>query len=62
MAERTTDQALEGHERSLATDIAAVATPAAIVAAPIVNAWAKQHFGDGEKSNEPPPQQADPED
>ena len=45
-----------GETRSLATDIAQIATPVAVVAAPIVNAWAKEHVGSGGKSSgqEPP--------
>jgi hypothetical protein len=49
--------------RSL-TDVAIVATPIAIVAQPVVAAWANQHFGQGDKPgdtnitvNEAPPQE-----
>jgi hypothetical protein len=37
--------------RSL-TDVAIVATPIAIVAQPVVAAWANQHFGQADKSGD----------
>jgi hypothetical protein len=45
--------------RSLSTDIAALATPVAVVAAPVVNAWAKQHFGQQPKDATAPQQKTD---
>jgi hypothetical protein len=43
-------------ERSLAVDIAAVATPIAIVVQPIVGAWADQHFGESQSAPNASPQ------
>jgi hypothetical protein len=43
--------------RSMSTDIAALAMPVAVVAAPVVNQWAKQHFSQEPKETAPPPQQ-----
>jgi hypothetical protein len=49
-------------ERSMAVDIAAVATPLAILAQPIVGAWADQHFGQDESpSQDAPPLPQEPE-
>ena len=48
--------------RSMATDIAAVAAPLAVVAAPVVNAWAKQHFTQEDKPQDPQPQQPSKDD
>jgi hypothetical protein len=51
-------------ERGLTTDIAIVATPVAALAAPVIGAWANQHFGQDEKPNPgpPPPPQQQPKD
>jgi hypothetical protein len=43
--------------RSLPTDIAALAMPVAVVTAPVVNAWAKQHFSEKPKDAVQPQQQ-----
>ena len=59
MIDRIANEAAE--ERSLALDIAAVATPVAIVAQPIVAAWAEQHFGQSEtpsSENQQPQEQS----
>lgn len=40
-------------QRSLAADIATVATPVAILAQPVVTAWAQNHFN--KPSDTPPP-------
>jgi hypothetical protein len=48
-------QAKQQVERSLTTDIATVATPVAVMAAPVVGAWAHQHFGQSEKPKADPP-------
>jgi hypothetical protein len=48
--------------RSLTTDIAIVAPPVAILAQPVVGAWANQHFSQDEKPKaDPPPPQQQPE-
>jgi hypothetical protein len=44
-------------QRSLTATIAAVATPVAVVTAPVVAAWANQHFSEKPKDAAPPPQQ-----
>jgi hypothetical protein len=49
--------------RSLATDVGAIAAPVAVVAAPLVHAWATSHFNQGGNGNQhqnppsPQPQQ-----
>jgi hypothetical protein len=43
--------------RSMSTDIAALAMPVAVVTAPVVNAWAKQHFSKQDSPQGPPPQE-----
>jgi hypothetical protein len=43
--------------RSMSTDIAALAMPVAVVAAPVVNQWAKQHFADKPKEDAAPASQ-----
>jgi hypothetical protein len=49
--------------RSLATDAALVATPVAIAAQPLISAWADQHIGQsGGETDEPAPQQQQPQD
>ena len=45
--------------RSMSTDIAALAMPVAVVTAPVVNQWAKQHFsqeGKPQDAKAPDPQ------
>jgi hypothetical protein len=54
----TPEHETEVIERRSRTDAALVATPLAILAQPIVGAWAKQHIGQGEKpTSDPPPQE-----
>jgi hypothetical protein len=53
--ERHDDESPE-FRRSLMLDIGAVATPAAILAQPVVKAWADQHFSKGDKSKGESPQ------
>jgi hypothetical protein len=43
--------------RGMSTDIAALAMPVAVVTAPVVNAWAKQHFSKQDSPQDPPPQE-----
>ena len=45
------------HYRSMSTDIAALAMPVAVVTAPVVNAWAKQHFSEKQQDATPAPEQ-----
>jgi hypothetical protein len=51
-------------QRSLTTTIAIAATPVAVVVAPVVGAWADQHFSHGENPTDSPrlPQQQQPKD
>jgi hypothetical protein len=48
--------------RSLLTDAAIVLTPPAILAQPIVGAWANQHFSEKQEEPPPPPQEQPPKD
>jgi hypothetical protein len=56
---RITDEG--GQTRSMATDAAVIATPLAILAQPIVGAWANEHFKGEQPSNAKPPPQESPQ-
>jgi hypothetical protein len=61
-AETPEHETAEIIERRSLTEAALVATPLAILAQPIVGAWANQHFSEKQEEPPPPPQEQPPKD